>query len=83
MYPICQTLADQTDGVSLRQLLVVLLVGASSSFLTPMSYQTNLMVFTAGGYKFSDYAKFGLGLQVMVVWISIGMSFVASDLYKD
>ena len=52
MYPICQTLANETEGVSLRQLLVVLLVGASSSFLTPMSYQTNLMVFTPGKYRF-------------------------------
>ena len=83
MYPICQTLAHQTEGVSLRQLLVVLLVGASSSFLTPMSYQTNLMVFTPGRYKFSDYAKFGFGLQVMVVSISIAMAFVAGDMYKD
>ena len=83
MYPICQTLARQTEGVSLRQLLVVLLVGASSSFLTPMSYQTNLMVFTPGGYKFSDYAKFGFGLQVMMVSISIAMAFVAADMYED
>ena len=62
---------------------LVLLVGASSSFLTPMSYQTNLMVFTPGKYRFSDYAKFGFGLQLMMVGLSIGMAFVAGGMYKD
>ena len=79
MYPICVTLARDFDGVNLRQLLVVLLVGASSSFLTPMSYQTNLMVFTPGKYQFSDYAKFGAGLQLSMLICSVFMAWLTAD----
>eukprot|EP00948_MAST-09A_sp_MAST-9A-sp1_P003828 g3828.t1 len=79
MYPICATLARDFDGVNLRQLLVVLLVGASSSFLTPMSYQTNLMVFTPGKYQFSDYAKFGAGLQLSMLVCSVFMAWLTED----
>ena len=39
MYPICVTMAENVEGVNLRQLLTVLMVGASSSFLTPVSCQ--------------------------------------------
>eukprot|EP00949_MAST-11_sp_MAST-11-sp1_P003290 g3290.t1 len=81
MYPICETLAAQTEGVHLRQLLVVLLVGASSSFLTPMSYQTNLMVYTPGNYKFADYFKFGIGLQIVVMVTCIAMATIFKDYY--
>ncbi len=84
MFPICQTLAAESGGaVTLRQLLVVLLVGASSSFLTPMSYQTNLMVFSPGNYKFSDYAKFGIGLQLSMVAASVVLAYFAKGFYPD
>jgi di/tricarboxylate transporter len=79
MYPICQTLARDFEGVGLRQLLVVLLVNASSSFLTPMSYQTNLMVFTPGKYKFSDYAKFGALLQLLMLICSVFMAWLTTE----
>eukprot|EP00945_MAST-04E_sp_MAST-4E-sp1_P005505 g5505.t1 len=82
MYPICATLANEVEGVSLRQLLVVLLVGASSSFLTPMSYQTNLMVFTPGKYKFSDYFKFGVTLQLLMIASSVTLAYMVGDIYK-
>ena len=82
MYPICATLADEVEGVTLRQLLVVLLVGASSSFLTPMSYQTNLMVFTPGKYQFKDYFKFGFTLQILMIASSVTLAYVLGDLYK-
>ena len=81
MYPICQTLARDFEGVGLRQLLVVLLVNASSSFLTPMSYQTNLMVFTPGKYQFSDYAKFGALLQLLMLICSVFMAWLTTDFW--
>ena len=48
-------------------------MGASASFLTPIGYQTNTMVYGPGGYHFGDYARLGFPLtllvMVMVVWL--------------
>jgi di/tricarboxylate transporter len=45
--------------------------GASASFLTPYAYQTNLMVFGPGNYKFSDFLKAGLPLALIYGLISL------------
>ena len=41
-------------------------ISAAASFASPISYQTNLMVYGPGGYRFSDYLKMGIPLQVMI-----------------
>ena len=48
MLPICSA-ASESSGIPFKRLVVTLLMAASSSFLTPISYQTNLMVFGPGG----------------------------------
>ena len=48
-------------GVSPSALIMLVLFGASQSFLTPMGYQTNLMVYGPGRYRFFDIAKYGAG----------------------
>lgn len=58
------------------------MVGASSSFLTPMSYQTNLMVMAPGKYRFIDYTKFGLGLQICMVISSVFMAYLCKAYYE-
>jgi len=52
--------------ISASALIMLVLFGASQSFLTPMGYQTNLMVFGPGRYRFFDIAKYGAGLTLIM-----------------
>ena len=52
-------------SIDAKPLLVAVAFAASTSFATPISYQTNTMVFTAGGYRFSDFVRIGLPLNVI------------------
>ncbi len=53
-------------GISPNALIMLVLFGASQSFLTPMGYQTNLMVYGPGRYRFFDIAKYGVGLTIIM-----------------
>jgi len=55
-------------GVDPRPFVIAVCFAASAAFLTPMGYQTNLMVYSAGGYRFSDYARFGAPLSLLT-WL--------------
>ena len=57
--------AAESLGVDPKPLLVAVAFAASTSFATPISYQTNTMVFTAGGYKFSDFVRMGIPLNII------------------
>ncbi|SEI83769.1 Di-and tricarboxylate transporter [Sphingobium sp. AP50] len=57
-------------GVSPDAALLAVLVGATSDFLTPIGHQNNLLVMGSGGYKFTDYARIGAPLVIIVVMIS-------------
>ncbi|MBN2329060.1 MAG: SLC13 family permease [Candidatus Omnitrophica bacterium] len=52
-------------GVSVMPFAVTIMLAASASFATPIGYQTNLMVYGPGGYRFSDYIKIGLPLNIL------------------
>ena len=58
-------------GVSVEPFILAVLFGANMSFATPYGYQTNLLVMTAGGYKFGDYWRMGLPLEVLIVVVSV------------
>jgi di/tricarboxylate transporter len=63
MFPFALSIAEQL-GVSPMPLVVAVMFAASASFATPMGYQTNLMVYGPGGYRFTDFLRLGIPLQV-------------------
>jgi di/tricarboxylate transporter len=65
MFPIALTTANNL-GVSFMPFVITLMIAASTSFATPIGYQTNLMVYGVGGYRFSDYLRIGLPLTLLV-----------------
>lgn len=63
MYPIAITIAEE-EGLDKPRTAYLLMLAASASFAVPFAYQTNLMVYGAGGYTFQDFLRFGGPLQV-------------------
>jgi di/tricarboxylate transporter len=65
--------AAHSMGVSPLPFVVTLMIAASASFATPIGYQTNLMVFNVGGYRFADFMRIGLPLTVLVGLVTVGV----------
>ncbi|MDJ0942542.1 MAG: SLC13 family permease [Kiloniellales bacterium] len=70
MAPIGITIA-QGLGVSIDPFLMAVAVGASSTFLTPIGHQSNLLVMGPGGYRFGDYWRLGLPLDILIVAVAV------------
>lgn len=70
MFPIALTIA-QNLGVSFMPFAITVMVGASCSFISPVSYQTNLMVYGPGEYSFGDFVKIGVPLSLLVGVITV------------
>ena len=75
MFPIAVSTA-MALGADVRTFVIALAVASSASFLTPISYQTNLMVYGPGGYRFWDYARLGGPLVVMMLGAIVLLSRV-------
>ena len=70
MFPVAIQ-AAASIGVSPLPFLLTLMVAASADFATPIGYQTNLMVFNVGGYRFSDFARVGIPLTLVVGTVTV------------
>lgn len=69
MFPIALEVADAMN-IEYMGLIITVAIAASASFMTPIGYQTNLIVYGPGGYKFSDYIKVGAPLALITMFIA-------------
>lgn len=72
MLPVALSVAGEL-GLEYRAFAITVAVAASASFLTPIGYQTNLMVMSAGGYHFKDYLKVGAPVAALVFIVGLIM----------
>lgn len=77
VFPIALSIAHSLEVDPIPFVLLVAF-GAAANFLTPIGYQTNLMVYGPGGYRFKDYFKVGLPITIIYM---LGASFILSQLY--
>jgi di/tricarboxylate transporter len=70
IFPFALSVATNLE-VSYMPYVMTIMFAASASFATPIGYQTNLMVYGAGGYRFSDFLKIGLPLNLIVAVITV------------
>jgi di/tricarboxylate transporter len=70
LFPVALATAA-TLGLDARPFVVVVTLGASLSFLTPLGYQTNMMVYGVGNYRFSDFVRLGLPLNLTCIVLSL------------
>ncbi len=73
MFPLAASTAAQLE-VSVMPFAIVTMITAAGSFATPLGYQTNLMVYGPGGYRFGDYLRAGLPLNGLVWGVSVGIA---------
>ncbi len=69
---------SRTLGIDIDAMLIAILIGTSADFLTPIGHQNNVLVMGPGGYKFTDYARMGAPLVVIVV---VGSAALLSAFY--
>jgi di/tricarboxylate transporter len=67
--PIAISIATQL-GLPAEPFVLAVLFGANMSYATPVGYQTNLLIFSAGGYKFSDFLRAGIPLT-LIMWLGL------------
>ncbi|HSC96909.1 MAG TPA: SLC13 family permease [Burkholderiales bacterium] len=73
--PIAVNIA-QAVGAPPEPFVLAVLFGANLSFATPMAYKTNLLVFAAGGYRFSDFVRAGVPLTI-IMWLALSAALAA------
>ncbi len=70
MFPVAHAAAANL-GLEFMPLAVAIAMAASAGFATPIGYQTNLIVYGPGGYRFGDYLRFGLPLNLLLMCVAL------------
>ncbi len=70
MFPIAQAAAAQL-GVDFMPFALAIAIAASAGFATPLGYQTHLMVYGPGGYRFSDFLRMGVPLDIVIMLVVV------------
>ena len=73
MFPFAMATATELE-VNYMPFVIAVMMAASAGFATPIGYQTNLMVYGPGGYRFSDYVKIGVPLDILIWVITVAMA---------
>ena len=73
MFPFAIKTASGLDA-NYMPFVVAVMMAASAGFATPIGYQTNLMVYGPGGYRFSDYVKIGVPLDILIWVITVALA---------
>ncbi len=76
MFPIAMATADAAHVADIKPFCYVVMMAASASFSTPIGYATNLMVFGPGGYRFGDFLRFGVPLQLLLAGVTVAVVYV-------
>lgn len=75
MFPLAVA-AGEHAGLPFVAVALVVMMAASASFSTPIGYQTNLMVYGPGGYRFGDFVRFGLPMQLVLGGVTLTMAYL-------
>lgn len=78
-FPLAYAISNNL-GINGYPFFLTIAYGASAAFLTPISYQTNLIIYGPGGYKFKDFLR--IGLPVNIVYLSVAMAVIIYR-YRD
>jgi di/tricarboxylate transporter len=70
LFPICIQAAKLSGDVDPRPFIIALTFAASASLMTPIGYQTNMMVYGPGGYRFTDFIRVGLPLHIILLVVA-------------
>jgi di/tricarboxylate transporter len=71
-FPVAQAAAAAL-GVSFMPMVIAIAIAASAGFATPLGYQTHLMVYGPGGYRFSDFVRIGMPLDFAIMLVTVAL----------
>ena len=77
-FPIALASANSLGLPDVKPFILTIALAGSASFISPFGYQTNIMVFGPGGYKFRDFIKSGLPLALLYMFLTV---FILSKIY--